>query len=188
MLHTGWSVSQILATNVFMDTTTNQVISRSLVCVWVTGIAFPPNWTTLPHGQHMYIWSPASWKSGQPSTMRLCHTLAHGDWDRSATAPYMVFINKTHVTHPFATWLWAITTTPCNRANRSRVYMESRALQQTNGEAVFNHGVCFDRQRHEDKDSFCPGLNSNNVVLAEPGGPGTVEGECCFPDIWDNMP
>ena len=58
-----------------MDTTTNQVISRSLVCVWVTGIAFPPNWTTLPHGQHMYIWSPASWKSGQPSTMRLCHTL-----------------------------------------------------------------------------------------------------------------
>ena len=58
-----------------MDTTTNQVISTSLVCVWVTGIAFPPNWTTLPHGQHMYIWSPASWKSGQPSTMRLSHTL-----------------------------------------------------------------------------------------------------------------
>ena len=58
-----------------MDTTTNQVISRSLVCVWVTGIAFPPNWTTLPHGQHMYTWSPASWKSGQPSTTRLCHTL-----------------------------------------------------------------------------------------------------------------
>ena len=71
----GWSVSQILATNVLMDTTTNQVISRSLVCVWVTGIAFPPNWTTLPHGQHMYTWSPASWKSGQPSTTRLCHTL-----------------------------------------------------------------------------------------------------------------
>ena len=58
-----------------MDTTTNQVISRSLVCVWVTGIAFPPNWTTLPHGQHMYTWSPASWKSGQHSTTRLCHTL-----------------------------------------------------------------------------------------------------------------
>ena len=58
-----------------MDTTTNQVISRTLVCVWVTGIAFPPNWTTLPHGQHMYTWSPASWKSGQPSTTRLCHTL-----------------------------------------------------------------------------------------------------------------
>ena len=58
-----------------MDTTTNQVISRSLVCVWVTGTAFPPNWTTLPHGQHMYTWSPASWKSGQPSTTRLCHTL-----------------------------------------------------------------------------------------------------------------
>ena len=58
-----------------MDTITNQVISRSLVCVWVTGIAFPPNWTTLPHGQHMYSWSPASWKSGQPSTTRLCHTL-----------------------------------------------------------------------------------------------------------------
>ena len=58
-----------------MDTTTNQVISRSPVCVWVTGIAFPPNWTTLPHGQHMYTWSPASWKSGQPSTTRLCHTL-----------------------------------------------------------------------------------------------------------------
>ena len=75
LLHTGWSVSQILATNVLMDTTTNQVISRSLVCVWVTGIAFPPNWTTLPHGQHMYTWSPASWKSGQPSTTRLCHTL-----------------------------------------------------------------------------------------------------------------
>ena len=75
LLHTGWSVSQILATNVLMDTTTNQVISRSFVCVWVTGIAFPPNWTTLPHGQHMYTWSPASWKSGQPSTTRLCHTL-----------------------------------------------------------------------------------------------------------------
>ena len=75
LLHTGWSVSQILATNVLMDTTTNQVISRSLVCVWVSGIAFPPNWTTLPHGQHMYTWSPASWKSGQPSTTRLCHTL-----------------------------------------------------------------------------------------------------------------
>ena len=58
-----------------MDTIINQVISRSLVCVWVTGIAFPPNWTTLPHGQHMYTWSPASWKSGQPSTTRLCHTL-----------------------------------------------------------------------------------------------------------------
>ena len=73
--HTGWSVSHILATNVLMDTTTNQVISRSLVCIWVTGIAFPPNWNTLPHGQHIYTWSPASWKSGQPSTTRLCHTL-----------------------------------------------------------------------------------------------------------------
>ena len=38
--HTRWSVSQIMASNVLMDNTTNHVISRSL-SVWMAGICFP---------------------------------------------------------------------------------------------------------------------------------------------------
>ena len=67
---------------------TNEFVYDGMLCfplnpyhchvVLFTGLPTQPRFGFCMHNfwiSPMYTWSPASWKSGQPSTMRLCHTL-----------------------------------------------------------------------------------------------------------------